>query len=318
MTFKHISVLLNEVLENFSGLSEGSVIVDGTLGKGGHSKLLLEKGFNVIGIDRDADAIEEAGRNLKEFVSSGQMRIVQGNFSDVCDILKELRVEEVDGILLDLGVSTYQLESGERGFGFEGELDMRMDRRQKLSAKDVVNNYSEKELMEVLYKYGERVYARQIAEGIVRFREDGDEGGEGCGDGEGEVGGEGDGVGNKIETGEELLEIVKDSVSEGYRKSRKHHWASPTFRALRMEVNNDLGVIEKFLDVFVKCLKKGGVLEVITFHTMEDSIVRRKLRRLKEAKVIKLVTKRGILAKTKEVRENPKAERAQLWVGVKR
>ncbi|MBT4166405.1 16S rRNA (cytosine(1402)-N(4))-methyltransferase RsmH [archaeon] len=286
--FKHIPVLPEEVLKNFESLDKGEIIVDGTLGRGGHSKILLDKGFKVIGIDRDEDAIVEVERSLS---GENGLKIVHSNFFCIKEVLFGLKVEKVGGILLDLGVSTPQLENDERGFGFVGELDMRMDRSQELTAKMVVNEYSEEELERVLYKNGERVNAKNIARSIVEFRADGE-----------------------IESGERLLEIVEKSIGESYRKSRRHHWATPTFRALRIEVNKDYENIEKFFDLFVNCLRKGGILQIITFHSIEDKIVRKRLRELKQKKIMKLITKKPIEATLKEIMKNSKAKRAKLWV----
>lgn len=287
--FKHVPVLFEEVLDNFKKLEKGSLIVDGTLGRGGHSKLLLEKGFKVIGIDRDVEAVKEVGESLKG------LKVIQGNFSEIMGVLDDLGVEKVDGILLDLGVSTPQLEDSSRGFGFEGKLDMRMDLTQELDAKNVVNEYSENRLSEVLKKYGEKVYFKEIANEIVSSR-----------------------AGELIETGKELVEIIRRVMPESYRKSRKGHWATPTFRAIRIEVNQDFENLEKFLDVFLNCLNVGGVLQIITFHTLEDKIVRRKLRVLKESGRVKLITKKPILCGKNEGLKNVKAKRAKLWVCKKR
>jgi 16S rRNA (cytosine1402-N4)-methyltransferase len=286
--FKHIPILSSEVLKNFKGLEKKGTIVDGTLGKGGHSKLLLENGFEVIGIDRDKEAIEEAKRNLGDF---DKLKIIQGNFSHIKEILSKQDLKKVAGILLDLGVSTHQLEKERRGFGFIGELDMRMDQNQKLTAKEVVNKYPEKELAEILFRNGERVNSRKIAREIVEYRKK-----------------------SKIKTGEQLLKLVKYSLNEKYRKSRKHHWATPTFRALRIEVNKDYENLENFLEVFSDCLKPEGILQIITFHSLEESIVRKKLRELKQKKILKLITKRPTEATQREITKNPKSKRAKLWV----
>ena len=290
--FKHIPVLPEEVLENFRSLKEGEIIVDGTLGKGGHSKLLLENGFEVIGVDRDKEAIEEAKRNLENF---DKIKIVHNNFSNIKEVLSKLGIKKVGGILLDLGVSTHQLEKAGRGFGFVGELDMRMNQDQKLTAKEVVNEYPERKLAQILYKNGERVNARKIARKIAEYRKK-----------------------NKIETGGQLLKLVKYSMDERYRRSRKHHWATPTFRALRIEVNKDFENVEKFLNVFRDCLKQKGILQIITFHSIEEKIVRKKLRELKQKKKIKLITKRPFEATQKEITKNPKSKRAKLWVAEKK
>ena len=286
--FKHIPVLSEEVLENFRNLEKGEIIIDGTLGKGGHSKLFLKEGFEVIGIDRDKEAVEEVKKNLKGL---GKIKIVQDNFSRIKEILSRLKIEKVGGILLDLGVSTHQLEKAERGFGFVGELDMRMNQGQILTAKKIVNEYSEEKLVQILYKNGERVNAKKIAKSIVEYRQK-----------------------NNIETGGQLLKLIKYSLDEKYRKSRKHHWATQTFRALRIEVNKDYENLEKFLGVFSDCLKQKGILQIITFHSIEEKIVRKKLRELKQKKIIKLITKRPFEATLKEIAKNPKSKRAKLWV----
>tara|TARA_Y100000310_G_scaffold344156_1_gene455419 strand:+ start:1923 stop:2798 length:876 start_codon:yes stop_codon:yes gene_type:complete len=286
--FKHIPVLPEEILENFGNLGEGEIIVDGTLGKGGHSKILLENGFRVVGIDRDLEAVKEAKKNLGD---SNKIQIVHNNFSNIREVLSKLKMKKVGGILLDLGISTHQLEEAGRGFGFVGELDMRMNQLQELTAKKVVNEYSEERLSEILYKNGEKVNSRKIARSIVEYREK-----------------------NEIKSGGQLLKLIKFSMDEKYRKSRKHHWATPTFRALRIEVNKDYENLEKFLQEFGSCLRKGGILEVITFHSIEENIVRKKLRELKQKKTIKLITKRPFEATNKEIGINPKAKRAKLWV----
>ena len=286
--FEHIPVLPQEVLDNFGTLQKGSLIMDGTLGKGGHSKLLLENGFHVVGVDRDKDAIKEATENLKKFEN---VRIVHNNFSKIKQIRKDLGIQKFDGILLDTGVSTYQLQDSKRGFGFDGDLDMRMNQEQKLTAKDIVNNYPEKKLANILFVNGERVNARNIAKKIVEYRKD-----------------------HKIETGGQLLKLVKYSMDERYRKTRKHHWATPTFRALRIEVNKDYENIEYFFKDFTSCLRKGGILEIITFHSIEEKIVKNKLKELKQKNKIKLITKKPILGTRKEISKNPKTKRAKLWV----
>jgi 16S rRNA (cytosine1402-N4)-methyltransferase len=285
---KHIPVLAKEVLENFKNIKKNGLIIDGTLGRGGHSKILLENGFRVIGLDRDKEAIEESKRNLGE---SEKIKIFHGNFSEINKILSKLGIEKVEGILLDLGVSTPQLEKLERGFGFKGKLDMRMDQTQKLTAEKVVNEYPENRLAQLLFDYGERVNAKKIASKIAECREK-----------------------NKIKTGEQLIKLIENSMDERYRKSRKHHWATPTFRALRIEVNKDYEHLDKFLKDFKNFLKPKGILQIITFHSIEENFVRKELRNLKQKKIIKLLTKKPIEATQIEISQNPKAKRAKLWV----
>jgi 16S rRNA (cytosine1402-N4)-methyltransferase len=284
--FRHEPVLLKEVLEVFSGLKEGSLIVDCTLGKGGHSKELLKRGFNIIGIDRDPEAIEAAKENLKGFE---EIVFVNDNFVNLRDILDRLGVKIVDGILMDLGVSTYQLEEEERGFGFEGPLDMRMDPKQELISEKIVNEYPEQELSRILFDYGERRFAGRIARKIVEYR-----------------------AGKRIERAEELLEIIRQSMPARYRFSRKHHWATPTFRALRIEVNKDIENLQRFLDLFPDCLSKDGFLAVISFHSIEDRIVKHKFRDLAKEGKIELLNKKPIVASEEEIMENPKSKRAKL------
>lgn len=274
-----------EVIDSFSSLKPQSTIIDGTLGKGGHSKLLIEKGFKIIGIDRDKEAIEEAQRNLK-----GEITFVNDNFANIDKILAKLETKQVSGILLDLGVSTYQLENKERGFGFSGKLDMRMSSEGQTAA-DIVNSYSQEKLEKTFKIGGEKVYFKEIAENIIKQREK-----------------------KKIEIGEELLEIITQSMPEQYRRTRKHHFASPTFRALRIEVNKDLENLSLFLDKFQSCLEKDGILSIITFHTIEERIVKNKFQELKGKKLVKILTKHGMPASKQEINKNPKAIHAKLWI----
>jgi len=284
--FKHKPVLLKEILEIFSRLKEGSLIVDCTLGGGGHAKELLKRGFNIIGIDRDAEAIEAAKENLRGFE---EIVFINDNFVNLREILGRLGVKVVDGFLMDLGVSTHQLEEEERGFGFEGPLDMRMDQRQELTAEKVVNEYQEERLSEILYDYGEKRFAERIARKIVEYRSK-----------------------KKIERAEELLEIVEHSTPARYRFSREHHWATPTFRALRIEVNQDIENLQRFLDLFPDCLSREGILTIISFHSIEDRIVKHRFRELVKEGKVELLNKKPIVASKEEVIENPKSKRAKL------
>ena len=285
--FTHISVMPKEAV-GFLGCSPGKTMVDCTTGRGGHSSLMLEKGCRVICIDRDEDALKEAGENLKQYNAAA---FVHDNFANIKGILASLNVKAVDGILADLGVSTYQLENEERGFGFNGKLDMRMDKRQELTAADILNKWQEYDISKLLFDCGERKFARSIARAVVRFRQQ-----------------------KTIETGEELLDIIKQTMPTKYRFSREHHWATPAFRALRMKVNNDLENLEKFMPAAVECLAKGGRLVIISFHTMEDRIVKHAFRALAEKGIVKLVVKKPLEASEDEVKANPKAVRAKMRV----
>ncbi len=288
--FRHLAVLQDEVLNAFKELKKGDIIFDGTVGKGGHSKLLLNNGFEVIAVDRDKEAIDESKRNLKGF---DNIQFVQGNFSNIKEILASFGIEKVKGILLDLGVSTYQLENAERGFGFEGNLDMRMNQNDRLTAKDIVNNYSYEKLKKVFSKNGVKTYVGEVARKIVEEREK-----------------------KHIEKGEELFEVIREALPQNFRQSRKHHWATPFFRALRIEVNKDFEHLKKFLEEFPFVLQSKGILAIITFHSIEEKIVKQEFQKLK--KEIKLLTRKGIVATNEEIKKNLKEKRAKLWIAIKR
>lgn len=257
MEFNHVSVLLGESVESLEIKPDG-VYVDCTAGGGGHSAAVLsELGANgrMVLIDRDPDAIEV----LRErFANDGRVIVVNDNFSNLSNILGELNVEAVDGIIADLGVSSHQLDTAERGFSFHNDapLDMRMSRR-GLSAADVVNSYGEAELAAILHRYGEESFARQIASAIVKAR-----------------------AKKKIETTLELSDIISNAVPAKYR--RAGHPARKTFQAIRIEVNGELDALKNTLPDMFGALKVGGVLSIITFHSLEDKIVKDYFATLKE------------------------------------
>ena len=248
MEFKHIPVLLNETIEGLS-INPDGIYVDGTIGGAGHSKKIIEKlsdkGF-LIGIDRDEEALKAAGENLKEYKN---FKLVHGNHDDIKTILSDLEIDKVDGILLDLGVSSYQLDERERGFSYisDNRLDMRMDKTQKLSAYDVVNNYKEEKLADVIYKYGEERYSRKIAKNICLARNN-----------------------KPIETTKELAEIIEKSIPF----SKNGHPAKRTFQAIRIEVNNEIEPLYNTVLDCINLLKVGGRLCIITFHSLEDRAVK--------------------------------------------
>ena len=287
----HKPVLVREVLNAFGCLKKGSIISDCTLGMGGHTREFLINGYRVIGIDRDENALDKAKDNLKEF---GNISYARNNFIDLRKILDGLNIKAVDGILVDLGVSTYQLEDDSRGFGFTGRLDMRMDTLQELTAEKIVNEYAEDRISNLLFENGERAFARKIARRIVETRKI-----------------------KRIENAEELLEIIKRCMPPRYRFSRKHHWATPTFRALRIEVNNDIGNLKSFLDSFLECLNKEGIISIISFHSIEDRIVKHKFKELAKLGKIKILTKKPIESSESEIKENPKELRAKMRVAKK-
>ncbi len=247
----HISVLLNECIE-YLNLKDNSIIVDATLGYAGHSSEILKrikKGF-LFAFDQDKEAINNSKQKLDKI--GNNYEIIYSNFVNMKDKLKEKNIEKVDGILFDLGVSSPQLDEDYRGFSFHNDspLDMRMDTESKLTAKDIVNNYSKEELANIFFKYGEEKYARSIAEGIIKYRET-----------------------KEIETTLELVEIIKNNVPEKYK--REKHPARKVFQALRIEVNNELEVFERALKDALDLLSINGRICVITFHSLEDKICKK-------------------------------------------
>ena len=252
MEFSHVSVLLEETIEQLHIRPEG-IYVDGTLGGGGHAwevcRRLSDKG-RFIGIDQDADAIEAAGKRLAEF--GDKVTIIRSNYCNMRSELHKIGIEKVDGIVLDLGVSSYQLDSAERGFTYreDAPLDMRMDQRQARTAKDIVNEYSELELFRIIRDYGEDKFAKNIAKHIVSAREK-----------------------KPIETTGELTEIIKAAIPAKLRMNGGHP-AKKTFQAIRIELNQELEVLKNSLDDMIDLLNPGGRICVITFHSLEDRIVK--------------------------------------------
>lgn len=252
MEFKHVSVLLEETIESLNIKPDG-IYVDGTLGGGGHSLEICKKlgdGGRLIGIDQDTDAIEAATERLENY--SDKVTIVHSNYQDTDSVLKELSVGGVDGIVLDLGVSSYQLDNADRGFTYREDtpLDMRMNRDSQLTAKDIVNDYSESELFRVIREYGEDGFAKNIAKHIVIARQK-----------------------KPIETTGELNEIIKAAIPARVRQGAGHP-SKKTFQAIRIELNHELEVLENSLDKMIELLNPGGRLSIITFHSLEDRIVK--------------------------------------------
>lgn len=248
MEFVHKSVLFDEAIESLN-IDKSKIILDGTAGGGGHSREIAKRAGRLIAVDQDPDAIKVLHERLDSF---DNVTIVQNNFSNVKDILKEQKIEKIDGILLDLGVSSFQLDTAQRGFSYHADapLDMRMS-KSGLSAKDVVNTYSETELADILFRYGEEKFARRIAKNIVLHRQN-----------------------KEIETTGELVDIIKESYPKA--KMRDSHPARKTFQAIRIEVNAELDALEKTLDSALDCLSSGGRLSIITFHSLEDRMVKEK------------------------------------------
>jgi len=308
MEFNHYSVLLNETIENLNIKPDG-IYVDGTLGGGGHAyqvaSRLSEKG-RLIGIDQDADAIAAAGERLKEF--GDKITIIRSNYANMKEELHRIGVEKVDGIVLDLGVSSFQLDTPERGFTYRDEnapLDMRMDDRQSLTAKDIVNGYSEMNLYRIIRDYGEDKFAKNIAKHIVQER-----------------------AKKPIETTGELTEIIRASIPMKVQVTGGHP-AKRTFQAIRIEVNQELTVLSESLDGMIDLLNDGGRLCVITFHSLEDRIVKNIFRKNehpctcppefpvcvcgKKSKGT-VVTRKPILPGEEEMETNPRSKSAKLRV----
>lgn len=303
--FNHISVLLDESVELLEVKPDG-IYVDGTLGGGGHASLVCSKlsdKATFVGIDRDMTAIGAASKRLEKYGSI--VNIVHSNFADVKEVLRDLGIDKIDGAILDLGVSSPQLDTAERGFSYnmDAKLDMRMNREDKLSAYEVVNEYSEADLTKIIFDYGEERFARQIARAIVSERRS-----------------------KSIETTFQLRDIIKGAVPAKMRFADKHP-AKRTFQAIRIEVNNELGILEKAIRDFVDVLKPGGVLSVITFHSLEDRIVKQTFADLASGcecpknfpvcvcgkePVVRAVNKKPIVSGEKELEFNNRAHSAKL------
>lgn len=307
MEFVHKSVLLNETIDGLNIQPDG-IYVDGTLGGGGHAyevcRRLGDKG-SIVGIDQDAAAIEAAGNRLKDF--GEKVTIVRSNYCDMKSKLHELGIGKVDGIVLDLGVSSYQLDTAERGFSYreDAPLDMRMDTRQKMTARDIVNDYEEMELYRVIRDYGEDKFAKNIAKHIVAARKV-----------------------KPIETTGELTEIIRASIPMKYQK-KSGHPAKRTFQAIRIELNRELEVLKDSLDDMIDLLNPGGRLCIITFHSLEDRIVKSAFRKNENpctcpsdfpvcvcGKVSKgsILTRKPILPSEEEMKENSRAKSAKLRI----
>ena len=307
MEFKHKSVLLDETISNLNIKPDG-IYVDGTLGGGGHSYEIasrLTEGGRLIGIDQDADAICAAGERLKEF--SDRITIVRNNYRNMADVLDELGISKVNGIILDLGVSSYQLDTAERGFTYKTDapLDMRMDRRQSVTAKNIVNEYSEFDLYRIIRDYGEDKFAKNIAKHIVAARQV-----------------------KPIETTFELNDIIKAAIPMKCRISGGHP-AKKTFQAIRIELNHELDVLENSIDTMIERLDAGGRLCIITFHSLEDRIVKTRFKNNENPCTCppdfpvcvcgkkpkgKVITRKPILPSEEELKENKRSKSAKLRV----
>ena len=307
MDFKHVSVLLNETIDGLN-INPDGIYVDGTLGGGGHAyevcKRLSDKG-RLIGIDQDGEALEAAREHLKEF--EDKITLVRSNYCEIDTILKDLDIDKVDGIVLDLGVSSYQLDNLERGFSYKSDapLDMRMDQRQVKTAADVVNTYSENELFRIIRDYGEDKFAKNIAKHIVMERQK-----------------------KPFETTAQLSEVIKHSIPMKFQ-NKGGHPAKKTFQAIRIEVNKELTVLRNSIDKMIELLNENGRICIITFHSLEDRIVKMKFRENENpctcppdfpvcvcGKVSKgkVITRKPIVPGDKEITENKRAKSSKLRI----
>ncbi len=306
MEFHHISVLLNEAVDGLSIKPDG-IYVDGTMGGGGHSREIaksLDRG-KLIGFDRDKTAISVCKERLSDF--GAKVEFVNRNFFEIKDVLNEMNIESIDGAVLDLGVSSHQLDVAERGFSYQHDapLDMRMNTEDNFSAKDVVNSYSKEELADIIFRYGEDRWAKRIAEFIVTEREKGE-----------------------ILTTGQLVDVIKMAVPKGARQDGPHP-AKRTFQAIRIEVNKELEGLENAIRDFIDVLAPGGRLSVITFHSLEDRAVKTVFAECAKGCTCppnipvcicgkkpmgKIVTRKPISASDEELKMNPRARSAHLRI----
>ncbi|MGL5634977.1 MAG: 16S rRNA (cytosine(1402)-N(4))-methyltransferase RsmH [Sarcina sp.] len=306
MEFKHISVLLDECIEGLN-IKENGIYVDCTLGGAGHSSVILQhlsQEGRLIGIDQDKDALKAAGEKLKDFKNA---TLVHSNFEEIKNVLEGLEINGVDGILIDLGVSSYQLDNADRGFSYmqDAPLDMRMNREEAFSAYEVVNGYTTEQLFRIIKEYGEEKFAKRIADFIVKARDE-----------------------KPIETTFELVEIIKSAIPAKARREGPHP-AKRTFQAIRIEVNRELAIIGDTIKDGVAKLNKGGRMAIITFHSLEDRIVKKTYKDLtnpctcpsgfpvcvcNSEPIVKIITRKPIEASTEELEYNPRSRSAKLRV----
>lgn len=309
MEFRHRSVLLEETIEGLKVKPDG-IYLDGTLGGGGHSSEILKrlKGGCLIGIDQDEEALAAAGKRLSEFGEEGKrFTLIRDNYCNAAEAVRTFGVNGVDGIVLDLGVSSWQLDNAERGFSYryDAPLDMRMDKRQTLTARDIVNDYPESVLYQVIRDYGEEQFAKNIAKHIVQARQRG-----------------------PIETTGQLNELISAAIPAKIQKKGGHP-SKRTFQALRIECNRELEVLKNSIDGLIGLLNPGGRICIITFHSLEDRIVKTAFRRNEnpctcppdfpvcvcgKKPVGRVVTRKPILPTEKEMEENPRSKSAKLRI----
>lgn len=306
MKFQHTPVLLKETIEGLN-IKEDGIYVDGTIGGAGHSIEIVKRltSGRLIGIDQDLNAIKKAEEVLKDHM--GKVTLVHDNYANIEGILSELNIDKVDGILLDIGVSSHQLDSRERGFSYQKDapLDMRMDKTKDFTAKDVVNKYSQEELERIIWEYGEERWAKRIAEFIVRERKK-----------------------KPIETTLQLVDIIKKAIPQKVRMEGGHP-AKRTFQAIRIEVNRELDVLRESIPIMCRLLNSKGRICIITFHSLEDRIVKDSFKELSKEcvcppefpicvcdkkKEINIITKKPIVPTKKEIDQNPRSKSSKLRI----
>lgn len=305
MEFKHKPIMLYECIEGLNIKPKG-IYIDGTIGGAGHSIEIVKRLSNdglLVGIDRDDEALVASKERLKQF---SNVKLVKGNHDDIQEILQNIGITKVDGILLDLGVSSYQLDERNRGFSYlgENELDMRMDQTQLLTAKEVVNTYSEEQLANIIYEYGEERFSRQIAKNIFKYRKQ-----------------------KYIDTTKELVEIIENSIPKS--KQNDGHPAKRTFQAIRIEVNNEIKPLYTTVKKCIECLNSKGRLCIITFHSLEDRAVKNAMLDAKGKCVCppdlpycvcgaksqgNIITRKPIVASNEEINENSRSKSAKLRI----
>lgn len=309
MSFQHTPVLLKEIIENLN-IKEDGIYVDGTLGGAGHSKEIAKKlrTGKLIGIDQDVNALKKSEEVLSPYKDN--VILVHNNYENIDIVLRDLNIPKVDGILLDIGVSSHQLDEESRGFSYHNDapLDMRMNRSNTISAWDVVNNYSQDELEKIIFDYGEDRWAKRIAEFIVSERQE-----------------------KPIDTTLELVSAIKKAIPKAVRMEG-HHPAKKTFQAIRIEVNRELEVLKNSIEKMVELLNPGGRLLIITFHSLEDRIVKEYFRELykdcicppelpqcvcEKTRQIKIITRKPIIPTEEEIRDNPRSRSSKLRIAEK-
>ncbi len=308
MTFKHKPVLLKETIE-YLNIKKDGIYLDGTLGRGGHTEAILDKigsQGQIIAIDRDLEAINK----VKNKLENSNIKYIHDNFVNIPQILNNLKIDKVDGMLFDLGISSPQVDNPERGFSYhnDGPLDMRMNRKQTLTAKDIVKNYSQKQLTEVIGEYGEENWASRIAEFIVKRRQR-----------------------QEIKTTLQLVEVIKNAIPASARRKGGHP-AKRTFQAIRIETNDELNQLKTMIKKAVTKLKEKGRICIISFHSLEDRIIKHTFKKLAKKCVcppdfpicvceqepqVKIITRKPVIASNQEIEKNPRARSAKLRVAEK-